>query len=55
MQHAQTNEVDTEEASEAELEGRVDDKARVRLQIDLPETSSPQFFRQPAGSVKVVS
>ncbi len=28
MQHAQTNEVDAEEAPEAELEGGVGDKAR---------------------------
>ncbi len=54
MQHAQTNEVDAEEASEAELEGGVDDEARrtgYYLDDGIPRCDEDRQCGRPLGDI----
>ncbi len=54
MQHAQNNEVDTEEAPEAELEGEVDDEVRhtgYDLDGGILRCDGDSHCRRPPGDV----
>ncbi len=58
MQHAQTNEVNAEEAPEAELKGGVDDEARhtgYDLYDGILRYDGDSYCRRPSGDIDPLS